>query len=74
MDVLADGVIRQLDPVGVEEFGSDLGDGPVPREPAMADPAEDVPADGPMGRGDGRLDLGALGLGMAGTIGDRDND
>ena len=69
MDVLADGVIRERDPIGVEEFGSDLGDGPVPREPAMADPAEDVPADGPMGWGDGRFDLRALGLGMPGAMG-----
>jgi hypothetical protein len=30
----------------------------------MPDPAEDVPGDAPTGQGDGRFDLGALGLGM----------
>jgi hypothetical protein len=53
--------------VGVEEFGSDLRDGPVSRAPSMAHPAEGVPADGPMRWCDGRFDLGALGLGMPRT-------
>src|SRR3954453_1883463 len=35
----------------------------------MADPAKDVPADRPLGRGDGGFDLGALGLGVSGTVG-----
>ena len=35
----------------------------------MPDPAEDVPADGPIGQGDGRFDLGALGLGVPGAVG-----
>ena len=43
----------------------------MPRAAPMADPAEDVPADGPIGRCDGRFDLGALGPGMSGTLGIR---
>src|SRR3954466_5526776 len=39
------------------------------REPAMADPAKDVPADRPLGWGDGGFDLGALRLGVSGTVG-----
>src|SRR3954463_12760631 len=35
----------------------------------MADPAEDVPADRPPGGGNGGFDLGALGLGVSGTVG-----
>src|SRR3954469_8288599 len=35
----------------------------------MADPAKDVPADRPLGWGDGGFDLGALGLGVSGTVG-----
>ena len=65
---------ESLMPVVVEEFGSDLGDRPVPRTAAMADPAEDVPADGPLGQSDGDFELGALGLGVPGTMWDRDND
>src|SRR5271154_6122902 len=33
----------------------------------MADPAEAVPGDAPPGQGDGRFDLGALGLGVPGA-------
>src|SRR3954447_10319641 len=35
----------------------------------MADPTEDIPADGPLGQCDGDLGLGALGLGVAGAVG-----
>src|SRR5512147_1208163 len=35
----------------------------------MSDPAKHVPADGPLGRGDGGFDLGALGLGVARAVG-----
>src|SRR3954447_16923668 len=35
----------------------------------MADPTEDIPADGPLGQGEGDLELGTLGLGVAGAIG-----
>src|SRR6478672_3643748 len=35
----------------------------------MADPAKDVPADRPLGWGDGGFDLGALRLGVSGTVG-----
>ena len=39
----------------------------MPREAAVADPTEDIPCDAPSGQGDGRFDLGALGLGMPWT-------
>src|SRR5262249_47698228 len=65
--VAGEGVLRRGDGVGVEQFGADLGDRPVPREAAVADPAEDVPADGPPGQREGRLDLGALGGGVPGA-------
>ena len=47
--------VGEVDGVGVEQFAADLGDRPVACEAAMADPAEDVPADAPAGQGDGRL-------------------
>src|SRR3954464_10742205 len=34
----------------------------------MTDPAEDIPADGPPGQGEGDLELGALGPGVAGAV------
>ena len=52
-DVPGDRVFARADAVVVEEFGSDLGDRPVARTAAMTDPAEDIPADGPLGQGDG---------------------
>src|SRR6476659_5832617 len=36
---------------------------------AMPDPAEDIPAYGPLGQGEGDFGLGALGLGVAGAVG-----
>ena len=39
------------------------------RTAAMSDPAEDVPADRPLGQSDGDFEFGALGLGVAGTGG-----
>src|SRR5829696_91814 len=35
----------------------------------MADPTQDVPADGPLGRRDGGLEFGTLGLGVTGAAG-----
>jgi hypothetical protein len=35
----------------------------------MPDPTEDVPADAPAGQGDGRFDLGTLGLGVSRAAG-----
>src|SRR5207245_537675 len=35
----------------------------------MADPTEDVPADGPLRQGDGEFEFGALGPGVTGTAG-----
>src|SRR5947209_14865136 len=35
----------------------------------MTDPTEDIPADGPLGQGDGDLGLGALGPGVPGAVG-----
>jgi hypothetical protein len=60
-DVLLDGVVGQRDLVSVEQLAPDLGDRPMAREAALADPAEDVPAEDPVGQGDGGLNLGALG-------------
>jgi hypothetical protein len=64
-DVVGDAGLGEVDGEAVEQLAADLGDGPVAREAAMADPAEDVPADAPAGQGDGRLDLGAHGRGVA---------
>src|SRR3954470_1268981 len=63
-----DRVLRDLDGIGVVKFESDLGDRPVPREPSLTDPAEDVPADGPMRKSDHAFLFGTLGLGMSGTV------
>ena len=70
-DVRVDGVFGELDPVVVQEFGSDQGDRHVAGAAAMTDPAEDIPADGPLGQGEGDFGLGALGLGVSGAVGDR---
>ena len=35
----------------------------------MTDPAEDIPADGPLGQGEGHFGLGALGLGVSRAVG-----
>ena len=59
--VRLDGVAGEGDLVGVEELPTDLGDRPVSSEAAMADPAEDVPSQDPVGHGDGGLGLGADG-------------
>jgi hypothetical protein len=48
-DVLVDGGFGELDPVVVQEFGSDQGDRHVAGTAAMPDPTEDIPADGPLG-------------------------
>ena len=35
----------------------------------MTDPAEDIPADGPLGQSEGDLKLGTCGLGVSGAVG-----
>jgi hypothetical protein len=66
-DVLLDGIVGELDAAVVQELGSDHGDRHVAREASMSDPAEDVPADGHLGQGEGDLELGALGPGVSRT-------
>src|SRR4029077_21217453 len=61
--------LRDLDGIRVVELELDLRDRPVSREPSLTDPAEDIPADGPMRKGDHALLFGTLGLGMSGTVG-----
>ena len=68
-DVLVDGIFGELDRVVVQEFGPDQGDRHVAGTAAMTDPAEDVPADRPLGQGEGDLEFGALGLGVPGAGG-----
>ena len=68
LNVLGDGIVRELDRVVVQELGLDLGDRHVARTASMSDPAEDVPADRPAGRGDGGFEFGTLGLGVAGAV------
>jgi hypothetical protein len=48
-------VATQVDGVGFQELGLDLRDGPVPREAALPQPAEDVPTDQPPGQGERQL-------------------
>jgi hypothetical protein len=48
-DVRVDGNFGELDPVVVQEFGSDQGDRHVAGTATMPDPTEDIPADGPLG-------------------------
>ena len=67
LDVLGDGIVRELDRVVVLELGSDVGDRHVARTPSMPDPAEDVPRDRPTRRGDGNFEFGTLGPGVTGT-------
>src|SRR3954464_512163 len=64
IDVIGDPGHGEVDGEDVVQLGPDLRDRPVPREAAVPDPTEDVPCDAPSGQGDGRFDLGALGLGM----------
>ena len=47
LNVLGDGVVRELDRVVVQEFGLNVGDRHVARTPSMPNPEEDVPADCP---------------------------
>src|SRR3954451_4630945 len=62
-------IVGERDRVVVQEFGSDRGDRHVAGTASMPDPAEDVPADGHLGQGDGDLEFGTLGLGVPGTGG-----
>jgi hypothetical protein len=64
-----DGILGQMDAVGVGEFGPDLWYGPVSGEAAVADEAEDVPADEPSGQGEGEFVRRADGAGAAGAVG-----
>jgi hypothetical protein len=66
-DVRVDGIFGELDRVVVQEFGSDQGDGHVAGTASMPDPAEDVPTDRHLGRREGDLEFGALGLGVSRT-------
>src|SRR3954471_4533765 len=68
-DVPGERIRRQADAVVVAEFALDLGDRPVPRTATVTDPTEDIPADGPLGQGDGDLEFGALGPGVTGAAG-----
>jgi hypothetical protein len=63
------GVVRDLDPEGVAQFATDLGDRPVPGEATMPDPTKDVPSDGPFGQRDGDLKFRTLRLGVTGAAG-----
>jgi hypothetical protein len=67
-DLPGQGVRRQFDARAVEQLRLDLGDRPVPRTAAMTDPAQDIPANGPLGQSDGDLELGAGGRGVAGAV------
>src|SRR5262249_37603450 len=49
LEVAGDGVVGQADAVAVAQFGLKLRDGPVGAEAAEAEPAEDIPADEPVG-------------------------
>ena len=69
MQVIADGVVGEFDPPGINEFVSDLGNRPMSREPSMSDPAKDVSADRPMRWSNARFDFGTRGLGVSGTAG-----
>jgi hypothetical protein len=55
VDVLLDGVSGQGDVVGVEEFGAELRDRPMPGKAALSNPGEDVPANPPVGRSNGQF-------------------
>src|SRR5439155_18465701 len=66
-DIPGEGVRGQLDAVSVPQLRLDLGDRPVPRTPAMTDPAQDIPADGPLGQSDRNFELWALGRGVTGA-------
>ena len=65
--VIADGVVGEFDPPGIDEFVSDLGNRPMTREPSMSNPAKDVPADRPMRWSNARFDFGTRGLDVSGT-------
>jgi hypothetical protein len=55
-NILLNGVLGQADPKAVVQFLADLWHGPVPCEATVAQPAEDVPAQHPVGHG--QLHLG----------------
>ena len=68
LDVSGDGIFGEPDPVGVDQFGADQGDRPVASTASMSDPAEDIPADGPVRGCDGGFEFGALGPGVPGAV------
>src|SRR5229473_7509250 len=67
LNVLGDGIVRELDRVVVQEFGLDVGDRHVARTPPMPNPAENVPANRPARWGDGDFQFGTLRLGVTGA-------
>jgi len=69
MEVIADALVGEFDPVSIDEFVSDLGNRPMSREPSMSDPAENVPADRPMRWSDACFDFGARGFAVSRTTG-----
>ena len=60
-EVAGKGIVGQGDVVGVLEFGPELGDGPVVGKAAVAEPTEDIPADGPPREGELGFGVGAKG-------------
>ncbi len=68
LQVAADGVVGEADFVAVAQFGLELGDGPVAAEAAEAEPAEDVPADEPVGQGELGLSQGAEGVAVSRAV------
>jgi hypothetical protein len=69
LDIPGDGVFREPDAIFIQELGSDLRDRPMSGAPPMSDPTEDIPTDDHLGQSDGDLELGALGLEVAGAAG-----
>jgi hypothetical protein len=47
LNVLGDGIVRQLNRVVVQELGFNVGNRHVAQTPSMPNPAEDAPADRP---------------------------
>src|ERR1700730_4004367 len=64
LNVLGDGIVGELDRVGVPKLGLDGGDRHVARTPPMPNPAEDVPADRPTRWGYGDFQFRTLRLGV----------
>ena len=67
--IVREGILGQHDLIRVAQLQAQLRNGPVPGEPAMSKPAEDIPADGPMRQGELRFRQRAEGPVRAGTFG-----